>query len=264
MDRRLLFSICILTLAGVLTVSPVAALGGYTITPATDVPGQEYHDFEEISFFEESPRMMLIELALFLSPALLFPAELLYSLFFISFLSFRRVTRQNCLDHEQRRVLYKTIEDDPGICFCALRERAGMNAGTARYHIGLLIRHGLIASHCRYGSRRYYVNDETYGRSEHPLLAHLHNENDRHIIDLLAGPDGVESHQDLMAAIGATSSSISWHMKRLVVDGVVLSGRPGKMKTYRLTPEAKKALETLNNGTPETVSRGDGSPAGSG
>jgi len=262
MDPRSVFFILIIS--GILTVFPVAALGGYTVAPAADIPGQEYHDFEEISFFEESPRMMLIELALFFSPALVVPAEILYSLFFISSLGFRRVTRQTVLDHEQRRAIYETVRDSPGISLRSLREKIGMAEGTARYHLDLLMRHGLIASHCRYGFTRYYVNNGEYGRSEHLLLTHLHNENDRRIIDLLSGSDG-RSHRDLMAATGTTSSSISWHMKRLVADGIVRSDRSGKIKTYQLTHEAANTLAILNAGdTPETTSHRDGSTAGSG
>lgn len=262
MDARPFFFI--LLISGILAAFPVDALGGYTVAPAADIPGQEYHDFEEISFFEESPRMMLIELALFFSPALVVPAEILYSLFFISSLGFRRITRQTVLDHEQRRVIYETVGDSPGISLRSLREKIGMAEGTARYHLDLLVRHGLIASHCRYGFTRYYVNNGAYGRPEHVLLTHLHNENDRRIIDLLTGSDG-KSHRDLMAATGTTSSSISWHMKRLVADGIVQSERNGKINSYQLTHEAANTLEILNaGGMPETEPCGAGSTAGSG
>jgi predicted transcriptional regulator len=152
--------------------------------------------------------MMIIELALFLSPAFILPAEILYSLFLVSCLGFRQVTRQTILDNEQRRVLYTIIRDTPGICFSALRERAGLNAGTARYHLGLLTVHGMVACHSHHGSRHYYVGNEDYGRMEAVLLTYLHTENARLILDLLSRDDDL-SHQDLMAATGTTSSSIS-------------------------------------------------------
>lgn len=254
MDTRPLF--LILVLSCILAAPPAAALGGYTVTPAYDIPDTEYHDFEEISFFEESPRMMIIELALFLSPALILPAEILSSLFLISCLGFRQVTRQTILDHKGRRELYELIRDTPGISLSTLREKTGLNTGTARYHLGLLTVHGMVACRSHHGSRHYHVRNEDYDRMEAVLLTYVHNENDRLILDLLSGDDGL-SHQDLMAATGTASPTISWHMKRLVTDGVVASYRDGKKRMYLLTPAAAESLgaarrEAGHRSTPES------------
>lgn len=243
MEKRLHF--LILVRSCILTAPPTAALRGYPVTPAYDIPAQEYHDVDEVSFSDLPPRMMVIELALFLSPALILPAEILYSLFLVSCLGFRQVTRQTILDNEQRRVLYTIIRETPGICLSTLRERAGQNAGTARYHIELLVHHGMVACRSHHGSKHYYVGNEDYGRMEAVLHTYLHNENARLILDLLSRDDAL-SHQDLMAATGTASPTISWHMKRLVADGVVESYRDGKKTKYLLTPDAAEALGTAS------------------
>jgi predicted transcriptional regulator len=180
MDRRPLVFICTLAVVGVLTIPSVAALGGYTVAPAADVPGQEYHDFDEISFFDLPPKMMIIYLALFISPALLLPAEILYSLLVVSCFGLRQVTRQTVLDHKGRRELYELIRDNPGISLSTLREKTGMNAGTVRYHIELLVHHGMVACRFHHGSRHCYVRNEDYGRMESILLASQPYDGDRH------------------------------------------------------------------------------------
>lgn len=261
MDRRLPFFICILAVAGVLIAPPAAAFGGYTVAPAVDVPGQEYHDFDEISFFEESPRMMIIDLALFISPALLLPAEILYSLLVVSCFGLRQVTRQTVLDHKGRRELYELIRDNPGISLSTLRDKTKMNAGTVRYHIELLVHHGMVACRFHRGSRHYYIRNEDYGRMESILLTYLSNENDRTILKLLSGDD-VLSHHDLIAAIGTTSPSISWHMKRLVADGIVESYREGRKMMYLLAPDAAVALRTVNREEERGKVRESGSAVG--
>lgn len=244
MDRRLPFFICILVVTGALIAPPVTAFGGYTVAPAVDVPGQEYHDFDEISFFDLPPRMMIIDLALFISPALLLPAEILYSLLVVSCFGLRQVTKQTVLDHKGRRELYELIRDNPGISLSTLREKAGMNAGTARYHIELLVHHGMVACRFHHGSRHYYIRNEDYNRMESILFTYLGNEKDRTILELLSGDD-ILSHHDLMTATSTTSSSISWHMKRLVADGVVESYREGRKMMYLLAPDAAVALRTV-------------------
>ncbi|MDD3622133.1 MAG: winged helix-turn-helix transcriptional regulator [Methanofollis sp.] len=235
-------------LSGLLIAPPAAALGGYAIAPAVDIPFQEYHDFDEISFYDLSPRMMVIELALFLSPAFLLPAEILYSLVVISCLGFRRVTRQTVLDHEKRRVLYIIIRENPGICFSSLKERARMNVGTTRYHLRLLTVHDTVACRSHHGAKHYYVRNGDYSRMEAVLLTYRHNENARLILNLLSR-DAELSHQDLMAATDTTSSTISWHMKRLVADGVAASYRKGRKKMYLLTPTASEAFRTAKRET---------------
>ncbi|WP_067049482.1 winged helix-turn-helix transcriptional regulator [Methanofollis ethanolicus] len=241
MEKRLLFSI--LVLSCILTAPPAAALGGYTVTPAYDIPDQEYHDFDEISFSDLPPRMMIIELALFLSPALILPAEILSSLFLVSCLGFHRVTRQTILDHKERRELYELIRGNPGISLSTLREKTGLNDGTARYHLGLLNLHGMIVCRSYHGSRYYYARNKDYGRMEAALLTYLHTENARVILDLLSRDDDL-SHHDLMAATGTASPTISWQMKRLIADGVVASYREEKKTKYLLTPAAVEALGT--------------------
>ncbi|WP_067050790.1 winged helix-turn-helix transcriptional regulator [Methanofollis ethanolicus] len=259
MDKRPLF--LILILSSILTAPPVTALGGYTVTPAYDISDQEYHDFDEISFFEESPRMMIIELALFLSPALILPAEILYSLVVISCLGFRRVTRQTILDHKGRRELYELIRDNPGISLSTLREKTGLNDGTARYHLGLLNLHGMIVCRSYHGSRYYYARNKDYGRMEAALLTYLHTENARVILDLLSRDDDL-SHHDLMAATGTASPTISWHMKRLIADGIVESYHEGRKTRYLLTPAAAEILGTASRNVDDGTTQESGAVPG--
>jgi predicted transcriptional regulator len=205
--------------------------------------------------------MMIIYLALFISPALLLPAEILYSLLVVSCFGLRQVTRQTVLDHKGRRELYELIRNNPGLSLSILRKKTGLNDGTVRYHIELLVHHGMVACRFHHGSRHYYVGDEDYGRMEAVLLTYLHNENDRTILELLSGDD-VLSHQDLMTATGTTSSSISWHMKRLVTDGVVESYREGRKTMYLLAPDTAVTLRTARGKAAHTATPESGAVPG--
>jgi len=101
-------------------VYPAVAPGGYTFSPLGDPPPEGGNDFTEISFWELSPRMMLVEMLLFISPMLLFPAKLLYSFTVVPLLGYRRISRRNALDHDSRKRLYECIGQNPGISLGAL------------------------------------------------------------------------------------------------------------------------------------------------
>lgn len=135
----------------------VAALNGYIISPMTEVPLEGGHDFNEVSFWELTPRMMLIDLLLFASPLLFYPAEILYSFKLVTFLSYRYIVRKNVLNHDSRRKLYECIVQNPGIHFGALIQSTKITRGPVHYHLDTLKKVGAIVA-VRQGNRIGYFN----------------------------------------------------------------------------------------------------------
>ena len=146
-------------------VYPAAAPGGYTVSPLGDPPPEGGNDFTEISFWELSPRMMLVEMLLFISPVHLFPAKLFYSITVVTFLGYRRISRRNALDHDSRKRLYECIGQNPGISLGALIHASGVARGAAQYHLCRLKSMGMIVAVRQGGQVGYFKTGEGSARS---------------------------------------------------------------------------------------------------
>ena len=218
-------------------VYPAAAPGGYTVSPLGDPPPEGGNDFTEISFWELSPRMMLVEMLLFISPVHLFPAKLFYSITVVTFLGYRRISRRNALDHDSRKRLYECIGQNPGISLGALIHASGVARGAAQYHLCRLKSMGMIVAVRQGGQVGYFKTGEGSGAVGRSVHLHLQNDTTRQILSLLL-EDHRPSQQDLAVAVGISAPSIFWHMRRLIADEIVEPYREGKTMRYHLTPEA--------------------------
>ncbi|MDD2472578.1 MULTISPECIES: winged helix-turn-helix transcriptional regulator [unclassified Methanoculleus] len=222
-------------------VYPAAAPGGYTFSPLDDpLPGGG-HDFTEITFWDLPPHAMLINLLLFLSPVLLFPAELYYSFTIMLLLGYRRISRKDLLDHASRKRLYECIVESPGISIGDLIRIAGITRGAAQYHLWRLESVGMIVATRRGGRRGYFRTGALPGVVDRKVCLHLKDGTDRRILLLLL-KNRCFSQQDLALAVGISPPSTFWHMRRLIADGIVEPHREGKMMRYLLTPEAADSL----------------------
>jgi len=223
-------------------VYPAAAPGGYTFSPLGDPPPEGGNDFTEISFWELSPRMMLVEMLLFISPMLLFPAKLLYSFTVVPLLGYRRISRRNALDHDSRKRLYECIGQNPGISLGALTRASGVARGVAQYHLCRLKSMGMIVAVRQGGQVGYFKTGEGSGAVGRSVHLHLQNSTTRQILSLLL-EDHRPSQQDLAVAVGISAPSVFWHMRRLITDGIVEPHREGRTMRYCLTSEAWELLE---------------------
>ena len=237
---------------------PAAAPGGYTFSPLGDPPPEGGNDFTEISFWELPPRMMLVEMLLFISPVLLFPAELLYSFTAVTFLGYRRILRRNALDHDSRKRLYECIGQNPGTSLGALIQASGVTRGAAQYHLCRLKSMGMIVAVRQGGQVGYFKTGEGSGAVGRSVHLHLQNDTTRQIFSLLL-EDHRPSQRDLAVAVGISAPSAFWYMRRLIADGIIEPHREGKTMRYCLTPEALGLLreETTHDSTDDWGS-GDG------
>ncbi len=231
-------------------ICPAAAPGGYTFSPLGEPPPEGGNDFTEISFWELSPRMMLVELLLFISPMLLFPAKFFYSFTVVPFFGYRRIFRRNALDHDSRKRLYECIGQSPGISLGALTRASGVARGAAQYHLWRLESVGMIVEIRRGGQVGYFKTSEGSSVVSRSLYLHLQNGTTRQILSLLL-EDHHPSQQDLAVAIGISAPSAFWYMRRLIADGIVEPHREGRTMRYCLTPKARELLreKTRYDGT---------------
>jgi len=163
----------------------------------------------------------------------LLPPEILLAIKLWTYMGIRRVSGGNVLDQDMRARIYEYIRQNPGIHLRGLSSGMQVKLGTLRYHLALLQHTHKIAVSGDNASVRFYENSGTYSTEEQQIIKHLRNETTKKILAVLLDRP-MATRQDIADAVGVSGPSVSWHMKRLEEDRILLSRRSGRLTAYEI------------------------------
>ncbi|WP_292365380.1 MULTISPECIES: winged helix-turn-helix transcriptional regulator [unclassified Methanoculleus] len=252
MRRRTAAVLLIILLAA---LPACAAATGYTVMPAGDyVPDGPPQDPIPVEWWQVPPQILICSLLMDTSPELLIIVNVLFLLNVWLFFGYRRIAKRAALEHETRTAIYNHISAHPGIRLGTLAQDLGINRGTLRYHLGKLQEFGMIATAAVEGRTGYFENRQKYSLLEEKVLIHHRNPNTREILVILLESPGA-SRRGLAERLGITASSVSWHIRRLKGDGIVLQEKAGGDVRYSLSSESAVFVGERVGGRPHRSPR---------
>lgn len=148
---------------------------------------------------------------------------------------FTRMTKENAMDHPNRRKLYDAIQADPGIGFREVARRAGLAAGTARHHLNVLCRHGLVQEERHRFTQRFFpasirLDPVVVARGvllREPQLARLHA-----VVEANAWITQSDLIDLMAREVGWTRSTTQHRLARLVSGGLVQVRQQGRFQLH--------------------------------
>jgi predicted transcriptional regulator len=117
-----------------------------------------------------------------------------------------------------KSMILKIIKDNPGIRYRELLRSLGTVNGVLSYHLYMLENEDAIRVERQGGMTRYYPN--SIDKREARILGMLRIPMVMKIINFMLVNDGC-SLEDLALYVNRSKSTISWHMKRLVEEGII-------------------------------------------
>lgn len=160
-----------------------------------------------IVVFPGPPTSLLFALAL---AALALPIVVLY----------RRLAREEALEHPTRRAVFERIQASPGTTAGAISRVLCVDRHTALHHLRFLQSFGMIESR-RVGARlRYYKNGGSFSEEEKRYHAALSSEKAHRLLSLVARNPQAPL-RDLAAAAGMPKPTVKWHLDRLRAHGLL-------------------------------------------
>lgn len=127
-----------------------------------------------------------------------------------------------------RRDVYNLVKKFAGCHFRELERKSKLPTGTIRYHLTYLVKQGLL-SEVKKGNTLHYF-PQTYTSENKKLLALLRQQSIRHIlVCILEKPNC--NHEELVAFVKLSPSTVSWHLKRLVQEQIITATKQGR-KTF--------------------------------
>jgi len=110
-----------------------------------------------------------------------------------------------------------------------IKNNLGYSMGTVQYYLAMLEKEGKIKS----VKTKFYKNYYHISESDEEILSVLNLNSPRNIVMYLIQHEP-STHQDISNGIGLSSSTVSWHMKRLLALQIIKKEYSGKFTVYSL------------------------------
>ncbi|MFA5103248.1 MAG: winged helix-turn-helix transcriptional regulator [Candidatus Thermoplasmatota archaeon] len=218
-------------------------LGGFIVSPVP--PGTDTgtpFDTQEVDFWELPIQVILLSIALSVSPLLELVTQLILFTKFYLYLGYRKLAKKNLLHNDTREQIYQCIRENPGVFFNAIIRKTGVKPGTLRYHLIILQTNKKISILSSEGHVRYYENSGLFSDTEKIVLKFIQNKTDcRILVQLMNSPE--LNRKELGNKLGISGILVTWYMKRLSDAGIIFLKKVGKNARYEITPEARNYLE---------------------
>lgn len=142
------------------------------------------------------------------------------------------------LESPQTKIL-EFIINNPSSHLRKIKNNLGFSMGTIQYHLNVLEKERKIKS----VKTKFYKNYYHINEFDDKVLSVFNLESPRRIILYLLQHEP-STHQDIAKRVELSSSTVSWHMKRLLDLKIVESEYSGKYTLYYLT-NRENVLENL-------------------
>jgi len=147
---------------------------------------------------------------------------------------------QTPLNNGTRMQIYNYIEGNPGVQFRGVCAGLSIPVGLAQYHLGVLIKAGLV-SFIRDGRYKRFFPGKNFSQKEMLTISLLRHKTARKILEALLDKKQL-SHGELAGEVSITSQALTWQMKRVGKTQFVLQTNEGLKTVYSLDENSTPTL----------------------
>ena len=147
---------------------------------------------------------------------------------------------QTPFNNGTRTQIYNYIEINPGVQFRGICAGLCIPVGLAQYHLGVLIKAGLV-SFIRDGRYKRFFPAKKFSRKEMLTICLLRHKTARKIFEALLNKKQL-SHGELANEVSITSQALTWQMKRVGKTQFVLQTNDRLKTIYSLDENSTPAL----------------------
>ena len=135
------------------------------------------------------------------------------------------------LELKNRREVYELVKKYSGCHFRELERKSKLSTGVLNYHLDFLAKHDLIKQEKDGNNIRYFLTNIHFENRK--LLSILRQESIRKIILFILTNNNCH-HEDIVRFVNLSPSTVSWHLKKLLRNDIVIQVKEGRKTTYKL------------------------------
>lgn len=143
---------------------------------------------------------------------------------------------------KSRKKIYEIVKKHAGCHFLEITRQSKFSKGTTSYHLGYLVKNGLIYE-IKDGNNTVYFPRE-FKIENHKLLILLRQKSIREILLFILTHKNCE-HSEIVEFVKLAPSTITWHLNKLEQDKIISSTKNGRSKNYRLLINEKEVINLL-------------------
>jgi len=136
------------------------------------------------------------------------------------------------LELNTRRKIYNIVAKNPGLHLSRIAEILNMRISLAEYHLVYLEKNQVVVTVKEPGYSRYYIKGEV-GTENKKILALLRQEIPLKIVLFLLNNINSQ-HRDILKNIDVAPSTLSYHLRKLMKNGIVAVQTYGEGKGYSI------------------------------
>lgn len=156
-------------------------------------------------------------------------------------MSYLTESEKKILELDSRKGIYLVVKDFAGSHFREIQRKSGLSVGSVQHHLHFLVKSGLV-NEVRDGKSLVYFPREF--SQDVKLLSLLRQTSIRKILLFLL-INKTPSHEEMVNFVHLSPSTVSWHLNRLQVEGVVKSERIGRKTFYHLLCDEDSLVKLL-------------------
>ncbi len=157
------------------------------------------------------------------------------------FFGYRRIVGKTCLEHPVRRKIFEFIHSNPGVQIMNLSRDLNLKRSTLLYHIQILRLSNKIKVYQVDGRSGYYENNNRYPGWQKNAYFHFRDPVKKRIL-LEIMNNRMATRRELSESLRISGPAISWHVRRMMRDGLIDTEREGRTIRYRATAGMEEFL----------------------
>jgi predicted transcriptional regulator len=147
--------------------------------------------------------------------------------------------------HGTRKKIYEYILEHPGSHFREISRNMEVAIGDLQYHLDHLETERYITSKRQGFYKRFYPT-RLYSERQKEILSALQRETPRKILLILTQRPGA-TQVEITRLVKISAPTASWHMKKMIDDGLVYSEKEGRSTRYYISESAKDIEDALKS-----------------
>lgn len=152
------------------------------------------------------------------------------------------ISPQDLFVNSTRAQIYDFINQNPGIQFRAVCAGLCIPVGLAQYHLGVLVKSGLV-SFVRDGKYKRFFVSKKFSKKQIIAISLLRHKTAKRIVEVLLNKRQL-SHGKLALEVSITSQALTWQMKTLKNTDFVLQINDGLKTIYTIDESSENLLKT--------------------
>jgi len=157
---------------------------------------------------------------------------------------YSRLARSEMLDNKVRASVFEHVKANPGAHPSAIAETVGIGWGTVVYHLARLEESQLVTPRSAHHRKCYFAVGSDLDGAGRTAVAAMSTDKGRAIVDALRAAPGL-SQKELAERIGISQALLSWHVKRLLASGVLVSTRSGRSNLLAVADHVPIMAQTV-------------------